>query len=46
MKKYLFLFFTIGVLALTIVSVIFKNEHNADIGKKEKAVIRFLMDKQ
>lgn len=39
MKKYLFLFFTIGVLALTIVSVIFKNEHNADIGKKEKAVI-------
>lgn len=50
MKRYLFLFFTIGVLALAIVSVIFKNEHNADISKKEKTVItseieQFLKDR-
>nr|WP_288730725.1 hypothetical protein [uncultured Anaerobutyricum sp.] len=49
-KRYLFLFFTIGVLTLAIVSVIFKNEHNADISKKENTVItseieQFLKDR-
>lgn len=50
MKRYLFLFFTIGVPVLAIVSVIFKNERNADISKKEKTVItseieQFLKDR-